>query len=214
MYAMSSRPTLTNAVYIFAPAGLGYLFGTLLTPWLVRFIGARKLAVLAALIMSISLIGFGLIDQITPIIAPISPLRIFGWLFNIQISDAVLAAGVIAIPANFGSTASGAAVQQYVNAQVPVERQGAMFGIGEVQDNLFTLGTVMILGMISSAVGPKSVFLIGPVIAFFLVSSLIRYSFRVHGDRDLTIRETIGLMQEGDEYLANADTAAELNEPK
>lgn len=195
----------TNAVYIFAPAGLGFLFGTLLTPMLVEKIGARKLAVLTALIMSISLVGFGIIDHIDQFFAPISPLRILGWLFNREISDAVLAAGVIAIPANFGSTASGAAVQQYVNSRVPVERQGAMFGIGEVQDNLFTLGTVLILGAISSWVGPKSVFIIGPMIAFALVASMIQYSYRLYGGKDLTIRDTVRVMQEGEDYIVPDD---------
>jgi MFS family permease len=202
----------TNAVYIFAPAGLGFLFGTLLTPWGVEKIGARKLAVAAALLMSVSMVGFALIDQVAPYFAPFNPLRIIGWLFDIEISDAVLAAGVIAIPANLGSTMSGAAVQQFVNAHVPVERQGAMFGTGEVQDNIFTLGTVLIFGAISTAVGPKSVFLIAPMIAFLLIASLIRYSYLVYGGRDISVRDTIGVMSEGDEYQTKAEReAAERN---
>src|SRR5690606_14671036 len=40
----------TNAVYIFAPAGIGFLIGMLLTPRLIDLIGSRQLAVAAVFI--------------------------------------------------------------------------------------------------------------------------------------------------------------------
>ena len=167
----------TNAVYIFAPAGIGFLIGMLGTPRLIRQFGARKLAVFSAAIMSVAMVLFGIINVVSPILAPISPLRLLGWLFGIEISDGVLAASLIAVPANFGSTAAGASVQTYINARLPIERQGATFGMQEVQENVFTLLLVLGVGAVSSAFGPQVVFVTAPLIVLALVVGLIRYSF-------------------------------------
>lgn len=136
--------------------------------------------------MGISMVFFGLINVIDGILAPISPLRLFGWLLDIDINDRVLAASVIAVPANFGSTATGAAVQTYVNTRVPVVNQGATFGLQEVQDNGLTLVLLLALGVASSVVGPRLVFIIAPIVAVALVVLLIRYSFRTIDDEVIT----------------------------
>lgn len=188
----------TNAIYIFAPAGIGFLIGTFLTPTLIRKLGTRKLAVTAVTMMSASMILFGLVDAVAPVLAPISPLRLLGWLFSVEINDQVLAASVIAVPANFGSTAAGAAVQTYINAVVPLERQGATFGAQEVQENLFTLMLVLLLGLISTVVGPRVVFISTPIVIVALVLWLIRYSHRL-GDTEITPREAFRELVSDDE---------------
>jgi MFS family permease len=176
----------TNAVYIFAPAGIGFLIGTFLTPRLIDRIGARKLAVVAAAIMCISMVMFGLVDVFAGIFAPVSPLRILGWALDIEISKKVLAASTIAVFANYGSTAAGASVQTFINANVPLVRQGATFGLQEVQENGLTLVMVMTLGIISSVVGPETVFVFAPIVAIVVVVALIRYSYRASGKAEIT----------------------------
>lgn len=171
----------TNAVYIFAPAGIGFLVGMLLTPRLIDLIGSRQLAVISVFIMSVSMIMFGLIDLVAPILAPISPLRLLGWIFSTPINDKVLAASVIAMPANFGSTAAGSAVQAFINRRVPLAQQGATFGLQEVQENVATLALVLLVGAISSLIGPRVVFVVAPIFAFAMVLWLIAYSFRLSG---------------------------------
>lgn len=175
-----------NAVYIFAPAALGFLAGTVITPPMIGRIGARKLAVISVAIMSFSMMLFGLIDWVAPILAPISPLRLLGWLFDVEISDKVLAASLIAIPCNFGSTAAGASVQTQINLRVPVINQGATFGLQEIQENALTLVLLLVLGMVSSIVGPEIVFVVAPVAALIVVLLLIRYSYRKAGPGTLS----------------------------
>ena len=175
----------TNAVYIFAPAGLGFLIGTLVTPRLIGTIGARKLAVVSAIIMATSMILFGMIGFFAPVIAPFSPLRLFGWLLDIDINDRILAASLIAIPANFGSTAAGASVQIFNNKNEPVVIQ-------EGQENIFTLMLVIALGVFSNFVGTKMTFVGAPLVAVGLVVGLIRYSYRVTDTGPITIRQAIG----------------------
>jgi MFS family permease len=179
----------TNAVYIFAPAGIGFLIGMFATPKLIKLIGARSLAVTSVLIMAVSMILFGLVDIVAPVLAPFSPLRLGEWAFGVSINDKVLAASLIALPANFGSTAAGASVQNYINARVPIEQQGATFGLQEVQENLFTLMLVLLLGIVSTLTGPRAVFVAAPFVVIALVLGLIRYSHRTMGAGPVTHRE-------------------------
>jgi predicted MFS family arabinose efflux permease len=192
----------TDAIYIFAPAGIGFLIGTFLTPLLISRIGARRLAVLAAGMMAVSMMLFGFIDIVAPVLAPFSPLRLLGWLFSVEISAKVLAASVIAVPANFGSTAAGASIQTYINAKVAIERQGQTFGLQEVQENLVTLVLVIVLGGLSAVIGPRAVFVLAPVVAFLLVVSLIRYSYRVMEHQALTRREAFSRLVGEDDPVA------------
>jgi hypothetical protein len=151
--------------------------------------GARSLAVTSVLIMAVAMVLFGLIDVVAPVLAPFSPLRILGWAFGVSINDKVLAASFIALPANFGSTAAGASVQNYINARVPIEKQGATFGLQEVQENLFTLMLVLLLGLVSSLTGPKAVFIAAPFLVIALVIGLIRYSHSTLGEGPVTNRQ-------------------------
>lgn len=189
----------TDAIYIFAPAGIGFLIGTFLTPKLIHIMGPRKLAVFATVVMSVCMVLFGLVNTVAPVLAPMSPLRILGSIFSIDISDRVLAASFIALPANFGSTAAGAAVQTFINARVPIVRQGATFGLQEVQENVFTLALVLLLGGISSITGPRVVFILAPIVAAGLVLSLIRYSYREQANQELTFRQAFDELTSGDE---------------
>lgn len=188
-----------NAIYIFAPAGIGFLIGMFTTPTLIHKIGQRRLAIVSISIMSVSMILFGLIDQVAPLLAPISPLRLLGWIFSVEINELVLAASLIALPANYGSTAASAAVQNYINARVPVEKQGAIFGMQEVKENIVTLVLVLALGTISTFTGPKIVFIVAPIVVFGVVIALLRYSHRMIGGESITTREAWDSLMDSDE---------------
>jgi len=192
-----------NSVYIFAPAGLGYLVGTVFAPKIIYKWGARKLAVVALVCMSIGMMLFGFINAVAPIVAPISPLRLVE-IFGINLSDQVLAASAIAIPLNFGSTASGMAIDNFINRRVAVLEQGAMFGFKEVQENALTLIMVLLLGLVSNAVGPQAVMVVAPIIAVTLVLSLFRYSFRRAGEPLISRREALDLLTTGKATLEAA----------
>lgn len=169
-----------NSIYIFAPAGIGYLIGAVGGPRLIHHFGERRLAILSLVFMVLGCIFLATIDTVAPFFARFSPLRILE-LFGMQFSDLVLAAGVIVIPANFGSTAAGQSVQVYINRHVPVIEQGGMFGLQQVQQNAFNLASVFILGVIATIVGPELVFLIAPVIVCSAVLLMVRYSFKHAG---------------------------------
>jgi MFS family permease len=168
----------TYSVFIFAPAGLGYLAGTVSVPWLINRFGRRKAAFGSFLVTAVGIMAFAFVDQLAPILAPISPTRLFNLLPNVDLSDAMLAAGFIAMPANFGSTATAAAVQNFINARVSLIRQGGVFGMEKVVDNILTIVAVLGIGTIGTIIGSKFAFLIAPPATLGVVIWLIRYSYR------------------------------------
>jgi MFS family permease len=182
-----------NSVYIFAPAAIGYAFGTFLAPSLIARWGERRLATIAVLCTALSLAMFGVINVVTPFIAPVSPLRLLEPA-GADINDKVLAASAIAIPVNFGSTASGAAVTNFINRRVPVIRQGATFGLQETQENALILVTVLVVGVVAHFTGPQAVMLVAPVVVVGSVLWLLRYSYRTGAQTTLTRREALELL--------------------
>jgi MFS family permease len=170
-----------QSVYIFAPAGLGYLAGTVSAPWLMKKFGQRRVGFGAFLVTAIGVMMFGFVDALAPFLAPISPTRLFNFLPGVDLSDPVLAAGFIAMPANYGSTATSAAVQNFINARVPLINQGGVFGMEKVVDNILTIVAVLSMGALATAVGTQVVMVIVPLAVFLIVVWLIRYSVRTTG---------------------------------
>ncbi|MGC4192020.1 MAG: MFS transporter [Thermomicrobiales bacterium] len=176
---LHADPTLS--IYIFAPASIGFLIGTILAPLLIRLIGERMLAVLAMVFIVVSAILFGFITEVAPSIAYINPLGWFNRFERINLSDLVLAAGVLAVPLNFGSTAAGAAVQAYINRTTPMEEQGSTFGIQEVTEQALTVVTLLSAGLVGNVTGTRTVFAIAPLIVTVLGTIMVRHAYRVSG---------------------------------
>ncbi len=170
-----------NSIYIFAPAGIGYLIGAVGGPRLIHRFGERRLAFISLIFMIVGAFLLGTIDFVAPFFARFSPLRILEFLFGMEFSDLVLAAGVIVIPANFGSTAASQSVQVYINRHVPVVEQGGIFGLQQVQQNGFNLAAVFLLGVVATVTGPEYVFLVAPLVVGAAVLLMVRYSFRHAG---------------------------------
>ncbi|MGN6030765.1 MAG: MFS transporter [Thermomicrobiales bacterium] len=186
---LDSNPT--NAIYIFAPAGVAFLAAMLAAPRLIDRFGSRQIAVWSVLLMTISMAAFGLIDVLAPFVAPVSPLRLVGWILAVPINDHVLAASVIALPANFGSTAAAAAVQAHINRHVALADQGATFGLQEALDNVASLGLILALGIVSTRVGLRPVFVLAPIIALIPVLWLAYRSYRIAGDTANTLQRVV-----------------------
>lgn len=169
------------SVYIFAPAGVGFLIGTILSPLLIRLIGERWVAAISLLCIASGAILFGAVHDVAPTLAPYSPLRIVE-PFGVNLSNAILAAGFIVIPTNFGSTAAAASVQAFINKFVPLERQGRTFGMQEVIEQAVTIIALITLGAMSSLAGPQVVYLVSPFVVIMVGVWFVRFSYRVVGE--------------------------------
>jgi MFS family permease len=197
-----------NSIYIFAPAAIGFLIGTFAAPQLMHKYGERRLVIIALVASSVSMMLLGFINQVDGFFAIFSPLRLLS-LFGIDLSDQVLAAGVISIPGNFGSCAAAAAVQTFINRRVPLVQQGATFGLEEVQENALTLAAVLALGAISNFTGPKIVFIIAPPVVIGFVIWLLRYSYRMGDLEEPTRREAIDALMDSSEDATVPDPTME-----
>lgn len=174
-----------NSIYIFAPAGIGYLIGAVGGPRLIHRFGERRLVVYSLVLMIVGAFMLGTIDTVAPYVAWINPLRLLEPLFGVELSQLVLAAGIIALPANLGSTAASQSVQVYINRHVPIIEQGGIFGLQQVQQNAFNLASVFILGIVATITGPQYIFLVAPLVVGSIVLMLVRYSFRHTSDQPI-----------------------------
>jgi MFS family permease len=167
-----------DTVYIFAPGAIGFVVATVVSPRLIKAHGERWLAVASLVVFAIGAVLFGVIGQVAPLLAPMSPMHLLA-PFGFHFSQAVLAAGVIAIPFNFGATASGSAVQTYVNRRVPLANQGATFGIQSQVVSAITIVTMLSLGALATVIGVRIVFLVAAPLESVVVALLVRYGYHV-----------------------------------
>ena len=168
----------TNAVYILAPGGIGFLAGSVFGPKLMDRHGERTLALTALGVLNLGFMFFGLIDLVAPLLAPISPLRLLA-LIGVSLPPPIQAAGLISILTAFGSTAAGAAVQTYINRYVRQARQASTFGMESVLDNALTLVAVVGLGLLATLLGSRLVFIVATPLVVAIVLWLIWASFRI-----------------------------------
>jgi MFS family permease len=186
----------TNSIYIFAPSGVGYLIGAFGSPYFIRWLGERRVAVWSLVLMAIGMVLLGFIDVFAPWLAVVSPLRIVNLFADPPLSELVLAAGVAAMPANLGSTAASQAVQVYINRNVPVRTQGGIFGLGEVQENALNLTSIFLLGLVATVTGPQYVFIVAPLVVGTIVMGLLGYAFRTTTGERADLSESIDFIIE------------------
>lgn len=168
----------TNSVYIFVLSGVGFFVGAAFSPRLIERFGERRVAVVSLAMMAISILLLSMIDLVATPLSYISPLRLLNIFFDTNLSNAILAAGLIAFPANLGSTMCLQAVQVYINRYVPETQQGGIFGLQQVQENALNLIVILLLGGISMVIGPQYVFFFAPIVVGAVGLALLFYSFR------------------------------------
>jgi MFS family permease len=161
-----------STVYIFAPAAIGFLLGVATVPWLIRWLGERRVTAIAVLITSIGMMAFGAVDQLAPLLAPLSPLRLLE-LFGIHLSDVVLAAGMLAIPTNFGSSVAAMGIQVFINRTVPAVGQGGVFGLQDTMKSALNILAVLAVGVAALVVPIQYVYVVTPPLVMLVVLRLI-----------------------------------------
>jgi MFS family permease len=176
---LNADPALS--IYIFAPAGVGFFLGTVLTPGMIRVLGERWVAAISFMFIATGALLLGSVHEVAPAIARYSPLRVVE-PFGVSLSQSILAAGLIVVPTNFGSTMAAGTVQAFINKYVPLERQGRTFGMQEVLEQAVTITALLSLGIVSTLAGAQVVFLVAPLIVVMLGVWFIRFSYRTVGE--------------------------------
>jgi MFS family permease len=162
-----------NAIYVFAPGLVGVIAAVILSPLLVRWPGERWLIGLSVVCMSVGLILLGVINRIDGALAPYNPLGAFN-RFGLHLSDAVLAAGLVAILVKFGASAATTAAQAFINRQVDYGQQGGAFGMQTLVQNGIGVGGTLVAGAVAQRYGTPVVFLVAPLVIVVVVTLIVR----------------------------------------
>jgi len=169
-----------KTIYVFAPAGLGALVALMVAPKLLNKKGERWVAAVAVLIMSVALFTMAFMEQLTPFLAPISPMNVVK-LFGFEPTDELLAASFVSVFTGFAVSMSSVAVQTYVNKRVPNVQQGRVFGLQSVLVNAAALVPMLLLGALASVVSIPAVLFFAPWVVLGAVYALLVLSGRWMG---------------------------------
>jgi MFS family permease len=161
-----------NTVYVFAPAAIGGLAALSFVPRQAARAGERKAAVAGFFIVTLTLLGFGLINPLAELLGPLNPLTALG------LSEEVATAALLALPFGFGITTVAAAVQTYFNRYVPELLQGRVFALQSALKNGVAIVPLLVLGALATAVGVETVLLIFPIIMLGLALVFAAESYR------------------------------------
>ena len=184
----------TNSIYIFILSGVGFFVAAACSPNLINRFGERRLAVWSLILMAVSVTLFSMITTLAKPLAIVSPLRLVNLFSDATLSDAVLAAGLIAFPANFGSTMCLQAVQVFVNRIVPENEQGGIFGLQQVQQNVLNLIVILLLGLLAILTGPQNIFFFAPIVVALLGLALLYYTFWHTTGKIPRLSESVGFL--------------------
>jgi hypothetical protein len=175
-----------NAVYVFAPSGAGLLLAIAAGPSLMRWMGERITALFGFAITTSLLLLVGLVDRVTDVIDPVSPVRIVE-LIGVELSPGVRTAALLAMPLGFGVTLTTTSVQTYINRRVPLAYQGRAFALQGMLKNGVTIVPLLALGAMASAFGVQRILIASPfvliVLAYLLVQTSLRFSGRANPGR-------------------------------
>jgi MFS family permease len=159
-------------IYVFAPMFVGLLFALATTPFLIRWIGERRCALIGLVIVSTTLGLFGLVSHgLNPIVEPINPLHVLS-VAGLDVGANVRTAALLALPLGAGVALTGISSQTYVNRNVPAELQGRVFAILTTTKNALAMVLLFTLGIIASGVGVSVVLLLSPVFLYALYAAL------------------------------------------
>src|SRR5262249_36228181 len=143
-----------KSVYVFAPTSIGMVVALLAVPWLLRRLGERAVALIGVLMASIALVLLGIITRSTELLAPLNPFLRLQRL-DPSLSREVLTAAALSVPLGFGVNATAMAVTVYIQKRVQPSHQGRVFALNSALKNLVTIGPLLLVGAVASAIGEQ-----------------------------------------------------------
>ena len=161
------------SVFVFGPAVVGMLTGLALVPRLTRVIRPQVLVLLGFLLMVVSLLAIGAVDQITN---ALKDLNLFG-LYQpgpfgrgpLAHSDSRMGTVMfLAVPLGFSFSVVQVAANTFLNARVPLGMQGRVFALQGAVKNATAIIPLLALGGLASWVGVRPVLVVAPLLILFL----------------------------------------------
>jgi MFS family permease len=168
-----------NAVFVFAPVGVGAVLGLRTLPWFTHTFRKSEVVTIGLFGVALALIALGSVEfvarsvQRSPageIISEIQQPR-FGTL---TLSVLVVLTMAVSVPIGFTYALVNAPAQTIIHERAPAEMRGRFFGTQLMLANCVSLALLLIVGVLADTVGVITVmFLYAPLVLAVAVYGLI-----------------------------------------
>jgi MFS family permease len=166
-----------DAVFVAAPAAIGAGLGLLLTPALIRRLGAWRVVAVGFGIFLAGLIGLGFVFYVRDFIEANLNLGISFVEKEVGVSSVITVTMLLAMPLGFAFTLVSVASRVVVNEQAPPEAQGRVYAIQMSLGDLVSLLPLVIVGVVADMVGARAT-LLASAIAAVLAAGYLTFSQR------------------------------------
>ena len=155
-----------DAVYIFAPTGVGAILGLRMLPWLARKIGKDKVVAYGLLGLTGCLVALGLVQNIADLLQKTEDFNPFGPQRLGGLSLLVALTMVFAGPLGLTYAMVNAPAQTVLHERAPPEMRGRVFGAQMALASLAAIVPLLLVGAVADIYGVSFVlFAIAVVVA-------------------------------------------------
>jgi MFS family permease len=154
-----------DAVYVFAPTGIGAILGLRLLPWLAGRVGKNRIVALSLVGLAVSLVGLGMLESIADLLGRTESLNPFGQERLGGLSLLVTLAMLFAGPLGFFYAMVNAPAQTVLHERAPPEMRGRVFGAQLALASLAAIVPLLLVGAVADLYGVSAVLLAIAVVA-------------------------------------------------
>jgi len=149
-----------DAVFIFAPTGVGALLGLRALPWIVSRLGKGRVVVVGLVGIALCLVGLGFVERIADLMEGTEHLNPFannGRVAGLSLLVALTMA--LTGPLGFAYALVNAPAQTILHERAPAEMRGRVFASQLVLANLVSIGPLILVGGVADVYGVSPVLL-------------------------------------------------------
>ncbi len=192
-----------DAVYVFAPTGVGAILGLRMLPRLAQKIGKDRIVAFGLIGLAVCLVGMGLVQNLADVLQKTEDLNPFGPERLGGLSLLVALTMVFAGPLGLMYAMVNAPAQTVLHERAPPEMRGRVFGAQLALASLAAIVPLLLVGAVADVYGVSFVlFAIALVVAALAVVSLRE----MERERKAALARASGATEAGGAVSASIDT--------
>jgi len=161
-----------DAVFIFAPTGVGALLGLRALPWIAQRLGKGRVVVIGLVGLALCLVALGFVERIADLMEGTKNLNPFASNGRVAgLSLLVTLTMALTGPLGFAYALVNAPAQTILHERAPAEMRGRVFASQLVLANLVSIGPLILIGGVADLYGVSPV-LLGIAIVVLLTAAV------------------------------------------